>query len=190
MILILLAALCIASVPLTGGHLARLAELQLRYLWAPLLALALQVLIVTVAPSGNHAVHATIHIATYLLIAIFLYANRSVAGARAIAAGAFTNGLAIALNQGVMPAAATAQRLAGLIQGRGFLNSARLGHPHLLWLGDIIPVPGPVALRNVLSIGDCLIFAGMIVLLHKTCRSGTHQPDPYTPPDQPVSATR
>ena len=38
-----------------------------------------------------------------------------------------------------------------------------------MWLGDLIPVPGP--LPNVLSIGDCIIFAGMLVLLHRACHT-------------------
>jgi hypothetical protein len=77
------------------------------------------------------------------------------------------NALAIVLNGGVMPAAAQAQRLAGLKLGAGFHNSMHLAHPVLLWFGDIIPWPGP--LPNVLSVGDCLIFAGTIVVLRRSC---------------------
>jgi hypothetical protein len=33
----------------------------------------------------------------------------------------------------------------------------------------VIPVPAPFGLGNALSIGDCLIFAGMLVLLHRAC---------------------
>ena len=68
-----------------------------------------------------------------------------------------------------MPASATAMRIAGLTERAGFDNSALLAHPHLQWLGDVIPVPGPWPLQNVLSIGDCIIFAGMLMLLHRTC---------------------
>ena len=50
MILIALSVLGIISVPLAGGSLGRLAKLELRWLWAPPAALALQVLIVTIAP--------------------------------------------------------------------------------------------------------------------------------------------
>ena len=169
MILIVLAALCIASVPLTGGRLLALGELRLRGLALPLVALALQVLVVTIAPGGNHDLHAGVHIATYAMIGMFLVANRHIAGMPVIAAGTASNALAIILNGGVMPAAVGAQRLAGLVESRqGFHNSAALGHPHLLWLGDVIPVPGP--LPNVLSIGDCLIFLGLLVLLHQSSR--------------------
>jgi hypothetical protein len=174
MILIALAGLCVLSVPLTGGRLSRLAELSLRGLWIPLLALALQVVIVTIAPGGDRSLHDAIHIATYALLGLFLWSNRMLPGVPIMASGALMNGLAVVLNGGVMPAAAAAQRLAGMKLGGGFHNSAHLAHPVLLWFGDIIPWPGP--LPNVLSIGDCLIFTGTLVLLHRTCRDASLTP--------------
>lgn len=169
MILVVLVALCVATVPLTGGRLGRLAELQLRWLWMAPVALGLQVLIITIAPGGNAAAHAVIHVGTYALVGLFLWANRGIVGARIIGLGALANTTAILANDGVMPASITAQHLAGLSERAGFNNSAVLAHPHLLWLGDVIPVPGPTP--NVLSIGDCIIFAGVLVLLHRTCRT-------------------
>ncbi len=174
MILIVLAAVCILSVPLTGGDLGRLAALRLRALWLAPAALAMQVLIVNIVPGGNHGVHVAVHIATYGLIVLFLWVNRAIRGARTIALGTAANTLAILANGGVMPAARTAQRLAGLHEGAGFHNSFAVAHPHLLWLGDIIPVPGP--LPNVLSIGDLIIFTGMLILLHSACR-GSAEPE-------------
>jgi uncharacterized protein DUF5317 len=173
MILIVLAALCLISVPLTGGHLRRLAESRLRHAWLGLLALALQLLIIAVAPDGAPSLHAAIHIGTYALIGGFLWANRRLPGIPVIATGAAANTIAIVANHGVMPAWAAAVRVAGLTHGAGFQNSAALAHSHLLWLGDIIPVPGPGPLRNVLSIGDCVIYAGLLLLLHRTCRATT-----------------
>lgn len=169
MILIVLAALCVITVPLTGGSLGQLAQLRLRWLWLAPLALALQVVIVTIAPGGNHVLHAAVHVATYVLIGIFLWANRRIAGATVIGLGALANTVAIVANAGTMPASATAQRIAGLTEGAGFHNSGVIAHPHLFWLGDIIPVPGP--LPNVLSVGDLIIFTGMLVLLHRTART-------------------
>lgn len=61
----------------------------------------------------------------------------------------------------------------------GFRNSMPVAHPVLLWLGDVIPWPGPMP--NVLSIGDVVIFAGMIVLLQRTCRHAAPQPIALTP---------
>lgn len=168
MILLLLAALCVVSVPLTGGSLRRLAELRVRWLWLGPVAVLIQTILVTIAPGGSETVHAVIHIGTYVMLGAFLWANRRLPGVPVIGIGAFLNGLAITVNGGVMPSAATAERLAGLSAGAGFQNSAVLAHPHLLWLGDIIPVPWP--LPNVLSVGDCIIFLGLLVLLHRACR--------------------
>jgi hypothetical protein len=61
-ILIVLAGLCIASVPLTGGRLMALAELRLRALPIPIVALALQVVLVSIVPGGNQQLHADLHI--------------------------------------------------------------------------------------------------------------------------------
>jgi hypothetical protein len=93
-----------------------------------------------------------------------------------IAVGAFLNALAITVNSGVMPTAVAAERAAGLATGSGFHNSAVVAHPHLLWLGDIIPVPWP--LPKVLSVGDCIIYVGLLVLLHRTCRAPKVAPEP------------
>jgi hypothetical protein len=104
---------------------------------------------------------------TYALLVAFLWANIRIAGVRVIATGAALNLIAITANKGVMPASRAAERIAGEVQGAGYHNATPVSHPHLMWLGDLIPVPGP--LPNVLSIGDCIIFAGMLVLLHRTC---------------------
>ena len=168
MILIIFAALCLLSVPLTGGDLRRLGKLRLRWIWLGPLAVLVQTVLVTIAPGGSHALHSAVHIGTYALIAAFLWANRKLPGAPIIALGAFLNGLAITVNGGEMPAAVTALNVAGLKLGHGFHNSVALAHPHLLWFGDIIPVPWP--LPNVLSVGDVIIYAGFLVLLHRTCR--------------------
>jgi len=172
MILIVLALLCVLSVPLTGGKLSLITKVRLRGLWLPMLALALQVVITTIAPAGHRSLHEAVHISTYVMLALFLLANRRLPGVWVMALGTLSNGLAIALNGGVMPAARTAERIAGLHLGDGFHNSAPVAHPVALWLGDIIPWPGPLA--NVLSAGDCLIFAGTVYLLRRVCaqRSG------------------
>ncbi|HTY96385.1 MAG TPA: DUF5317 domain-containing protein [Solirubrobacteraceae bacterium] len=167
MILVFLAGLCLASVPLTGGDLRRLGDLRFRLAWLAPVALYLQVLVITIAPGGQRSLHVAIHVASYALLAIVLCANLRLPGMKLIGIGAAANILAIVLNGGVMPAAATAVRIAHLTTHGGFQNSTPVAHPTLLWLGDVIPVPGP--LPNTLSVGDCLILIGALVLLHKTC---------------------
>jgi hypothetical protein len=168
MILIVFALVCLISVPLTGGRLSRLAAIRVRGTWVPVIALAGQVLITTILPNGSPAVHKAVHVGTYVLIGVFLWCNRRLPGVKVIGLGAFLNALVITVNDGQMAASRTAERLAGLHLGPGFENSAPLAHPHLLWFGDIIPWPGPFP--NVLSLGDCLIYVGTLILLHRVCR--------------------
>jgi hypothetical protein len=173
-ILILLAVVCLLSVPLMGGKLSRLVDLRLRFVWAAPVALALQVVIFNIVPGGSESLHAAIHISTYVLLALFMWANRRVPGALIMGCGALSNAVTIIVNGGIMPQWRTAERLAGLPLRTGFHNSEVLASPHLLFLGDVIPVPAPFGLHNVLSVGDCILFAGMFVLLHRTC--GTRLP--------------
>lgn len=170
MLLVLLAIACMLSVPLSGGSLRRLGDIRLRAPWAAFCALAVQVLVLGLFTSGAAWWHALAHVATYALAAYFVWANRSIPGVVVIAAGGALNLLAIAANQGVMPTSAWAERAAGLEPTGAFANSAVLHHPHLLFLGDVIPVPLPLGLHNVLSVGDLLIYAGALVLLHRTTR--------------------
>jgi Family of unknown function (DUF5317) len=172
MLLVVLAIACVLSVPLRGGRLRRLADIRLRAQWAALGALAVQVLVLGLFTGGASWWHAIVHVATYALAAYFVWANRSIPGVVVIAAGGALNLLAIAANHGVMPTSAWAERAAGLQPADAFANSAVVDHPHLLWLGDVIPVPAPFGLSNVLSIGDLLIYAGALVLLHRVTRIG------------------
>ena len=168
MILIAFALLCLLSVPLTGGRVSRLASIRVRGTWVPVVALATQVIITVIIRDGSEEMHKAVHIATYVLIGVFLWCNRRLPGVKVIGLGAFLNALVITVNGGQMAASRTAERLAGVHLQAGFENSAPLAHPHLLWFGDVIPWPGP--LPNVLSIGDLLVYLGTLILLHRVCR--------------------
>jgi hypothetical protein len=170
-LLVLLALACVATVPLRGRSLSGLLELRLRAVWLVPGALLVQVGITTVFPGGDHGLHALLHLVSYGLAAAFVIANLRVPGIPVIAAGGVLNVIAIAANGGTMPASRSAMRVAGLRPGAGFANSGAVAHPHLAALGDVIPVPGPHPLANVLSAGDLLIYAGVLVLLHRLCRS-------------------
>lgn len=184
MILIALALVCLLSVPLTGGKISRLASIRVRGTWVPVVALAIQVVITVVIRSGSPELHRAVHMATYALIGVFLWCNRRQPGVKVISLGAFLNALVITVNGGQMAASRTAERLAGLRVEAGFENSAPLAHPHLLWLGDVIPWPGP--LPNVLSVGDLLIYAGTLVLLHRVCHRPAERGIVLRPATEPV----
>jgi len=170
MLLVITALALVVSVPLAGGRLSRLADIKVRGIWAVMLAVAVQVGI-TQIPGGSHAFHAALHISSYVLDAYFVFANRHLKGVPVVALGAALNVLAITVNGGVMPASASALKISGIAERAGFDNSAALAHEHLAFLGDVIPVPGPWPIGNVLSIGDLIIFVGALIILHHACAS-------------------
>jgi len=181
MLLVILALACVATVPLAGGNLMRLVDLDLRCTWAVLTAITIQIGITTILPSGNHTLLSALHLLTYGMAAFFLIANRTLPGLWILALGGTLNLIVISANHGVMPASSTAMATAGIPAAQDwFANSAVLTHPHLSPLGDVIGIPGPWPLGNVLSVGDLLIFTGLLVLLHRACsqpqRSAVHSP--------------
>ena len=62
---------------------------------------------------GSHALHVALHMTSYVLDAYFVFANRHL-WLPLVALGAGLNVLAIAVNGGVMPASASALRIAGI----------------------------------------------------------------------------
>ncbi len=171
MLLVVAALVLLGTVPLAGGRLGRLADIRLRGVWAVFVAAALQVAIMNVIPGGSHALHSGLHVLSYALDAYFIFANRRLSGVPVLAVGAALNVLAITTNGGVMPASPSALRISGIAGRAGFDNSAALAHAHLAFLGDIIPVPGPWPIGNVLSVGDLIIVVGAFIVLHVACGS-------------------
>ena len=59
------------------------------------MALAIQVLITTVIRDGHEELHKAVHIATYVLIGVFLWSNRRLPGVKVVGLGAFLNALIV-----------------------------------------------------------------------------------------------
>lgn len=171
MILLAILLLAVVTVPLSGGRLGRLAEIDLRALWAIVVALGLQILIISVFPDRFEGIHVPLHILSYGFAAVFVWANRSIPGMLVIGLGAFSNFIAIAANGGVMPASTAALRAAGLDErSEGFSNSTAVEDPKLSFLGDVFAIPDswPIV-DNVFSVGDVLIALGLVLLVHGVC---------------------
>jgi hypothetical protein len=167
--LLLLAAVIVSVVTVrpAGGSLSALGRVRLRCAPAIFGAIALQFVILSVAPGGSPAVHRVLYIGSYALAAVFLVANRRLPGMQWIVLGAALNVIAIVANNGVMPASRSALRTAGMVASSAdFLNSAAVSHPRLLFLGDIIAVPHAVPLANVYSVGDVCIAIGVAIAIH------------------------
>jgi len=166
-LLLAVVILSVLTVRLGGGSLSALGRVHLRCAPAIFGALAIQIAIISVVPGGSPWLHRVLHIGSYALAAVFVLANRRLAGIRMLALGATLNLTAILANDGVMPASRSALRTAGLLtSATGFVNSAAVPHPRLLFLGDILPVPHAVPFANVYSIGDVCIAIGVAIAVH------------------------
>lgn len=174
--MLLLAACALALLsPLIAGRWP--AHLMLhRWRWPLLIwvTLGLQVVAVEVPLPGMLA--PVLHVLTYAVVLGFLWANRTLTNILLVAAGAASNGLTIALNGGVLPAAPGAVAAAAIDTHMAFANSAVVAHPVLPWLGDVFAWPAPLPLANTFSVGDVLIAIGVVLLAWTgTCRLG-HAP--------------
>jgi hypothetical protein len=172
MLMLAIAAVVIASVPVFGGKLGRLAALRLRGAWLVAAALVVQVLIISVVPDVPHAVAGVLHIATYAAAAVVVWLNRMHFGVVLLGVGAGLNGLAITVNGGTLPASTAASGAESVTDHHHhFVNSAHLGDAHLRFLGDVWATPSWVPLHNVFSVGDVVILAGAAVLVHAACET-------------------
>ena len=180
MLLVFFGLFALLTVPMAGGNLWRLADVQLRGQWLVGVALAAQILFITILPGELEGVHAPAHLLTYVLAAGFVWANRSIPGVWLMGIGGASNFAAIAANGGVMPASPEALADAGMVADKGdeFANSAALEGANLAVLGDIFAIPASWPLSNVFSIGDLLIGVGLLVSLHIICRSKLVWPVP------------
>lgn len=172
MTLALVFLLILFTVPLAGGRLSRLAELELRSMWLAWLALAIQLVIVTLMPEGNDGLHRAAHLASYGLAGACMARNLHLRFAWLVGVGGLLNVLAIAANGGVMPASETALEAAGLEPKSGeFANSNLVGDANLAPLGDVFAIPAGWPGANVFSVGDVVIAAGALLALHAAADS-------------------
>jgi hypothetical protein len=171
MFLGLMALVVMATVPLARGRFAPLADIH--FAWLPLLFAALlgQILITVTFPSAPSMLLATTHVATYVAAGWVLWVNRTIPGIVLIALGATLNAVPIIVNRGTLPANSSAEQSAGVHASAHFANSGVLAHPHLAFLGDTMTSPAFLPFRNVVSPGDLVILAGLVVLAHVSCGS-------------------
>jgi hypothetical protein len=172
-VLILAATLlALALVPVLGGRLSRLADLRLQSRWLVLYALFLQVMAISIVPGWPRPAVVALHASSYVIAGAFVWLNRHVAGLPLLAAGAGSNALAIAMNGGQMPASADALASVGIEQETGtYVNSGVVDDARVAFLGDVLASPSWLPLQNVYSVGDLLILAGAVWLVHRTCGS-------------------
>ena len=171
MLLGVLFLLVVASVPLARGKLSALGDLRLRRPELAFAGIVLQVVIVSLLPSGSQVLHEGVHLLSYALLGACAWANRRLPGVWLVALGGLLNFVAIVANGGVMPADPDLVVNAAQRGGHGFVNSGVVAHARLSFLGDVFATPRSWPLANVYSVGDIVILLGVIVLLHRVSGS-------------------
>ena len=173
MILLAVLLLAVLTVPLAGGRIGQIADLPLRWGWAIVVSIGLQIITISFLPDRFGELPEWLHILSYVFAALFILANIRIPGMALLGLGALCNAIAIVANRGVMPASPSALEGAGFeSSGEGFANSTALEDPNLLFLGDIFYVPDSVPiLDNVFSVGDVLIAVGVFLLVHASAGS-------------------
>ncbi len=144
---------------LLGGRLRNLGSIRLRFVWIGLAAVGLQLLPAD-GPLGS-----ALLLASFGLLLVVGVANRRVPGFGLVVAGLCLNFLVIAVNDG-MPVTAEAVVASGQTDTIDELRSGGAKHhlatpdDELLVLADRFGIPAPV--RQVVSVGDVLAYAGAV----------------------------
>ena len=160
------------TVPLMGGKLSRLEEVRIRWIGLAVAAFAIQVVLVTVVPDGDSALHRILHLGTYALAFACLLRNLDLRFVWLIGLGGLLNLIAIAANDGVMPASRSALNTAGLsVAGSDFANSDFVEGAHVAFLGDVFAIPAGWPGANVFSVGDVLMLLGVCLAIHAAAGS-------------------
>ncbi len=178
MVLILSIVLGLVIGLLAGGRLERLG--QVRITWAPLAITGLAIQLVLFSPpvvawiGDLGAAGPVVYVGSTALVLAALLRNLRQPGLALIALGAALNAVVILANGGYMPVSPDALAAIGRLEPSGtYANTVLATSGTLLpWFGDIIPLPLPVPLRTVVSLGDLLIGAGATVFLVRVMTRG------------------
>ena len=171
---------------LFGGRLRNVANLRLSWSWMALAGLALQF----VTGPGSSLPVVCLYLSFAFLIA-FTVKNIRVFGFPLVLAGVLCNLLVIGVNAG-MPVSAHAleasdqgQFLDGLEHNPYPKHHLATTNDTLRFLGDVIPVPSPIA--QALSIGDVLTYAGIGLVIVGAMRSTPLRREEPEPEDAEVA---
>jgi hypothetical protein len=198
-----------------GGRVRRLEHLRLRWWGLVIAGLGLQFLPLPEGGAGTDLLVRTgVLAASYALLLLFTATNVRLPGVPIIAVGLACNALVIVANGG-MPVSAAALRDSDQVAIVRLLTDEGSDKHHLMtdddvltFLADIIALPAPI--RQVISIGDVFIYAGLTWLIVWAMRArtpmvgsvgkrphrGKHRPGaarpalPPPPPPGPPPATR
>lgn len=151
---------------LLGGRLSALGDLRIRWVWAAIAGLGVQLLLFS--PLGEQLPEGAVpivYVASTAAVLAVVALNWRIPGFAVIALGAALNLAAILANGGYMPADPGALAAAGLEPGSGATNSIVTDDPALWLLTDIFAIPAGLPFANVFSLGDVVIAVGVVVAI-------------------------
>jgi hypothetical protein len=158
---------------LSGGEIARLERVSIR--WAPVALAGLLVqLILFLQPVAERIgeLGVPVYVGSTTLVLLVVVRNALVPGLALVAVGATSNLAAIVANGGYMPASAGALGALGKTISTDYTNSALIQSPALAPLTDIFAMPRWLPFANVFSIGDVLISVGVAMAVVVAMRGG------------------
>ncbi len=159
---------------LMGGRIKNLGRLPLKGTgWFILLGIVEVSMQFTQTPERQF-VYKTLIMSAGALMMLLLWMNRHIPGVKLSLVGLLLNFIVMAANGGRMPVS----QWAAVISGQSdylpeLLNDISARHviigpaTRLVLLADIIPLPSPYPFPRVLSIGDVILFAGIIRIIIK-----------------------
>jgi hypothetical protein len=151
---------------LRGGRISRIADAELRHGWLLFLGLLLQLAVdaLTVRDLLGQPAGYLLLLASQLLVLVWVLVNWWRPGMLLVALGLVMNALVIGAN-GAMPVSQDAIDALGIGEvtvhpGKHELmtDETRFG-----WLADVHPLP---PLRTIVSVGDVVLAAGLLPLVH------------------------
>jgi hypothetical protein len=161
-----------------GGSVQRFGELRLRWWLLAPVGFALQGVPL---PDGRHGGDLLIRVlvfgTSYVLVLAFAIRNWRITGVPLIVAGLLLNGLVVTTNGG-MPVSKSALEASGqadvlrlLLEDEGAKHHLLDDNDVLTPLGDVIAIPPPI--RQVVSVGDIFVYAGLVWLIIAVMRGQT-----------------
>jgi hypothetical protein len=175
---------------LSGGRVAGLAGLQIRWAAAIALGLLIQVVLFTDAVAARVGdLGPVIYVASTALVLAAIARNHAIPGMLVVVAGAAMNLAAIVANGGYMPAGQAALEALGKVEPTIYSNSSVVPEPALWFLTDIFAMPAGIPFANIFSPGDVVIGIGIAIIIVVAMHRPAPAPaGPPAPEHQPVGA--
>lgn len=149
---------------LRGGRVARIGEADLQGMWLLGTGFALQFMLATKVAAPAEGPASAMLLTSHALVLAWAASNWWRPGMRLVVLGLVCNAAVIAAN-GAMPVDPGAIRSLGVevVEIGAAKHELMHARTHLAWLGDVLPI---VPIRTVVSVGDVLLAAGLVPLVH------------------------